>query len=138
MYYSRNIVHPKNIQQTCTVATECMHVIAMAGQEHAHAYESEQYVYDGIKRWPTDKAINTVSCQPQFNHICKSGCYKCNDQRISLEDLSTSSFVYQGVLVFQVSLHNNVSFGTTARCVDYLQYIYSYHVLGIFCSTKFL
>ena len=26
---------------------------------------------------------------------------------------------YQGVLIFQVSLHNNVSFGTTARCVDY-------------------
>ena len=24
---------------------------------------------------------------------------------------------YQGVLIFQVSLHNNVSFGTTARCV---------------------
>ena len=23
------------------------------------------------------------------------------------------------VLIFQVSLHNNVSFGTTARCVDY-------------------
>ena len=26
---------------------------------------------------------------------------------------------YQGVLIFQVSLHDNVSFGTTARCVDY-------------------
>ena len=26
---------------------------------------------------------------------------------------------YQGVLIFQISLHNNVSFGTTARCVDY-------------------
>ena len=26
---------------------------------------------------------------------------------------------YQGVLIFQVSLHNDVSFGTTARCVDY-------------------
>ena len=25
---------------------------------------------------------------------------------------------YQGVLIFQVSLHDNVSFGTTARCVD--------------------
>ena len=26
---------------------------------------------------------------------------------------------YQVVLIFQVSLHDNVSFGTTARCVDY-------------------
>ena len=26
---------------------------------------------------------------------------------------------YQGVLIFQVSLHDNVSFGTTAKCVDY-------------------
>ena len=26
---------------------------------------------------------------------------------------------YQGVLIFQVSLHDNVAFGTTARCVDY-------------------
>ena len=26
---------------------------------------------------------------------------------------------YQGVLIFQVSLHDNVSFGTTARCLDY-------------------
>ena len=26
---------------------------------------------------------------------------------------------YQGVLIFQVSLHDNVSFGTTARCVGY-------------------
>ena len=26
---------------------------------------------------------------------------------------------YQGVLIFQVSLHDKVSFGTTARCVDY-------------------
>ena len=26
---------------------------------------------------------------------------------------------YQSVLIFQVSLHDNVSFGTTARCVDY-------------------
>ena len=26
---------------------------------------------------------------------------------------------YQGVLIFQVSLHDNVSFGTTARCMDY-------------------
>ena len=26
---------------------------------------------------------------------------------------------YQGVLIFQVSLHNNVLFGTTTRCVDY-------------------
>ena len=26
---------------------------------------------------------------------------------------------YQGVLIFQVSLHNNVSFGTITRCVDY-------------------
>ena len=26
---------------------------------------------------------------------------------------------YPGVLIFQVSLHDNVSFGTTARCVDY-------------------
>ena len=26
---------------------------------------------------------------------------------------------YQGVLIFQVSLHDNVSFGTTARYVDY-------------------
>ena len=26
---------------------------------------------------------------------------------------------YQGVLIFQVSLHDNVSFGTTTRCVDY-------------------
>ena len=26
---------------------------------------------------------------------------------------------YQGVLIFQVSLHDNVSFGTTDRCVDY-------------------
>ena len=26
---------------------------------------------------------------------------------------------YQGVLIFQVSLYDNVSFGTTARCVDY-------------------
>ena len=26
---------------------------------------------------------------------------------------------YQGVLIFQVSLHDNVSFGTIARCVDY-------------------
>ena len=27
---------------------------------------------------------------------------------------------YQGVLIFQVSLHrDNVSFGITARCVDY-------------------
>ena len=26
---------------------------------------------------------------------------------------------YQGVLIFQVSLHDDVSFGTTARCVDY-------------------
>ena len=25
----------------------------------------------------------------------------------------------QGVLIFQVSLHDNVSFGTIARCVDY-------------------
>ena len=25
----------------------------------------------------------------------------------------------KGVLIFQVSLHDNVSFGTTARCVDY-------------------
>ena len=38
-------------------------------------------------------------------------------------DLGTSQQrpdCYQGVLIFQVSLHNNVSFGTTAaRCVDY-------------------
>ena len=26
---------------------------------------------------------------------------------------------YQGVLIFQVSLHDDVSFVTTARCVDY-------------------
>ena len=26
---------------------------------------------------------------------------------------------YQGVLIFQVSLHDNVSFGTTARYLDY-------------------
>ena len=26
---------------------------------------------------------------------------------------------YQGVLIFQVSLHDNVSFETTARCVYY-------------------
>ena len=26
---------------------------------------------------------------------------------------------YQGVLIFQVSLHNNVLFGTTARYVNY-------------------
>ena len=26
---------------------------------------------------------------------------------------------YQGVLIFQVSLHDNVSFGTTARRVNY-------------------
>ena len=26
---------------------------------------------------------------------------------------------YQGVLIFQVSLHDNVSLGNTARCVDY-------------------
>ena len=29
---------------------------------------------------------------------------------------------YQGVMhdwIYQVNLHNNVSFGTTARCVDY-------------------
>ena len=26
---------------------------------------------------------------------------------------------YQGVLIFQVSLHDDVSIGTTARCVDY-------------------
>ena len=26
---------------------------------------------------------------------------------------------YQGVLIFQVSLHDNVSFRTTARCLDY-------------------
>ena len=26
---------------------------------------------------------------------------------------------YQGVLIFQVSLHDNVSFWTTTRCVDY-------------------
>ena len=39
----------------------------------------------------------------QWNHLGTS--QKCPD--------------YQGVLIFQVSLHNNVSFGTTARCVDY-------------------
>ena len=27
--------------------------------------------------------------------------------------------IIKGVLIFQVSLHDNVSFGTTARCVDY-------------------
>ena len=27
---------------------------------------------------------------------------------------------YQGVLIFQVSLNDNVSFWTTARCVDYV------------------
>ena len=26
---------------------------------------------------------------------------------------------YQGVLIFQVCLHDNVSFGTLTRCVDY-------------------
>ena len=26
---------------------------------------------------------------------------------------------YQGAMIFQVSLHNSVLFGTTARCVDY-------------------
>ena len=25
----------------------------------------------------------------------------------------------KSVLIFQVSLHNNISFGTTARCMDY-------------------
>ena len=34
-------------------------------------------------------------------------------QRISVEP------DYQGVLIFHVTLHNNVSFGTTARCLDY-------------------
>ena len=47
----------------------------------------------------------------------------CNVQwNLSIMDtLGTSQKCpdYQGVLIFQVSLHNNVSFGTTARYVDY-------------------
>ena len=47
---------------------------------------------------------NSITVEPvYYGHIGTS--QKCPD--------------YQGVLIFQVSLHDNVSFGTTARCLDY-------------------
>ena len=48
-------------------------------------------------------AINEYSEPVYYGHLGTS--QKCPD--------------YQGFLIFQVSLHDNVSFGTIARCVDY-------------------
>ena len=44
----------------------------------------------------------------------------CTVEPVYYGDIRTSQKCpdYQGVLIFQVSLHDNVSFGTTARCVD--------------------
>ena len=54
---------------------------------------------DFLHCWVTDSTVEPV----YYGHLGTS--QKCPD--------------YQGVLIFQVSLHDNVSFGTTARCVDY-------------------
>ena len=59
-----------------------------------------------------------VVCVCDSNGVCN---YVCIVEPVYYGHLGTSQKCpdYQGVLIFQVSLHDNVSFGTTARCVDY-------------------
>ena len=60
-------------------------------------------VYSSIWKFTIISIIKTTVEPVYYGHLGTS--QKCPD--------------YQGVLIFQVSLHDNVSFGTTARCVDY-------------------
>ena len=74
-------------------------------------------------------AISTVCLYHKLTHLLKETVFllwSCDLEQFTVEPvyyghLGTSQKCpdYQGVLIFQVSLHDNVSFGTTARCVDY-------------------
>ena len=62
------------------------------------------YTYPIICKYTEKNELLAFTVEPvYYGHLGTS--QKCPD--------------YQGVLIFQVSLHDNVSFGTTARCLDY-------------------